>query len=167
MLLQMVRCQSCRGRVPFHCPLNPSLPIHSSADGPLGCVRILLAKRRTEHRGACLFEFEFLVSRHRCPKWGCSVIWVPWAAFSRNLHRPPRGCTNLRSHQQGSPLPPPRPHSFLVFLTTADLTGRRWSLAVVLICIFLVIKNGAACHVSVGRLCVFCGEELVRSSANF
>jgi hypothetical protein len=55
------------------------------------------------------------------------------------------GCTSLQSHQQWRNVPRyPHPRQHLLspeFLILAIQTGVRWNFKVVLICIFLMIKN--------------------------
>jgi hypothetical protein len=55
------------------------------------------------------------------------------------------GCTSLQSHQQWRNVPlPPHPSQYLlshVFLILAILTGVRYNLRVVLICLFLLTKD--------------------------
>ena len=67
-------------------------------------------------------------------------------SFGRNRHTDfHSGCTSVHSHQQwmSVPLTPhPLQHRLsLVFLTLANLTGVKWYLIVVLICISLIAKD--------------------------
>ena len=76
------------------------------------------------------------------------------------------GCTSLHSHQQGTRVPF-SPHScqyllFLVFLVIAILTGMRWDVIVVLICMSLMIRDWGSFHVPVSHPYIFFGKMSIR-----